>query len=138
METLISSLISLPMEFFELSMRPFDGGALTLIPAVGVICLAIGLIAGAISRRAELIAFLLIPACCQIFIVVADSMNGELSTDMSGPIVWSFALSQFFIAYRLVERMRAKFAATFLAWFSVAYSIITAFIAGMTFSGTVI
>jgi hypothetical protein len=127
--------LALPTEYFPTILAPFREGILTAIPALGVVCLAIGVVLGIARREAGLLMFAALPAASQILVSVAGFMRGSFRDSGSHPILLTFLLLQLVAAGYLVWRMKgARWPAAALAVFSLSYALFAAFIAVMAFN----
>lgn len=127
--------VALPIWYFSTIFAPFGAGVLTAIPALGVLCLAVGVVLAILSRETGLWLFLLLPAASQLLVAVAGLMRGSLPHSASHPILFIFFLLQIALAGYLVWRLTgARRPATMLAAFSSSYAFFAAFVALMAFS----
>jgi len=129
--------LALPAWYFSTILAPFSAGVLTAIPALGILCLAIGVVLGIVKRKTSLMIFLLLPAASQILVVIAGFMRGSLRYDANQPILWTFLLLQIAAAGYIVWRLKgARRPAAALAVFTSSYAFFAAFVAAMAFSDT--
>ena len=138
MNNAIWLLGALPSWFFDRATHPFSAGALTLIPAIGLLSLALGVITGAIKRRRDLLWFLLPSALSQGLVAIAGIMRGQVPysgiTALTVGIL-TFMAAQFIICGYLIYRVKgARVSATALSVFSVTYATFSVFVAGMSFT----
>ena len=95
---------ALPEWYFSTILDPFSAGSLSVIPAVGIVALAIGAAWGVAKRRLALSVFLVLPAASQVLVVVAGLMRGTVrDTEV---IFWAFLLLQAAAAGYLVFRLK--------------------------------
>jgi hypothetical protein len=66
---------AVPKWYCSTIVSPFSAGALSAIPALGILSLAIGVVVGLAKREASLLAFLLPSAASQILVVLARSFS---------------------------------------------------------------
>ena len=127
--------LALPKWYFSTILVPFSTNLLTLIPMLGILSLAIGVLLGLLQGRRDLLLFLLLPAASQALVVISGLMRGEFPDGASDPYLWAFILLQVAAAGYLVFRLSgARWAATALAIFSVSYARFAALVAGMSFA----
>lgn len=124
-----------PFEYFSTIVSPFSADLLTIVPVLGVLSLAIGVVAGIAKRERRLLIFLLPPAASQILLVVAGFNRGAFRHDPSHLaywIIWTFILFQIAGAAYLVWRLTgAKAPAAAMAVFTSSYAFFAAFVASM-------
>lgn len=126
---------AVPQWYVTTILAPFSAGPLTAIPALGVVCLIVGLVLGLMESRKGLLLFLLLPAASQGLVVVAGFMRGMLPNDGSHLYLSAFMVLQIAAAGYLVFRLRgARWAAFALSVFTVSYALFAAFVAGMSFT----
>jgi hypothetical protein len=138
MNNAIWLLTVLPNWYLEGATHPLSAGALTLIPAIGLLALAVGLILGAIKRRRELLWFLFPFALSEGLVAIAGIFRGSV------PYGASTGLSIFFLVYLAAQLVAfgyliyhikgARTAATALSIFSLSYALFATFVAGMSFT----
>jgi len=138
MNNAIWLLTALPTWYSEGAAHPFSGGALTLVPAIGLLSLLIGIIMGAIARRRGLLWFLLPFAFSECLVCVAGVMRGRVPYSQSAPLeiaLYIFLAAQVAVCGYLIYRLKgARISATALAIFSVTYAVAGMFVAGMSFT----
>ncbi|MGD8977680.1 MAG: hypothetical protein PVG91_08750, partial [Gammaproteobacteria bacterium] len=67
---------ALPKWFVSSMLSPLGAGALTLVPAVGTVCLAIGMVLAVQHRAKALWAFAVPALISQVFVAVAGFFRG--------------------------------------------------------------
>jgi hypothetical protein len=126
-----------PVEYFSTIVAPFSAGPLSVIPALGTLSLAIGVVAGIAKREMRLLIFLLLPAASQILLVVAGFQRGAFQHDaiqLGVWIIWTFMLLQIAGAAYVVWRLKgARGPAAAMAIFTSSYGLYAAFAASMAF-----
>ena len=129
-------LTALPSWYLGAAMAPFSAGALTIVPAMGLVSLAVGVILGAIGRRRELLWFLALFAASELLVVIAGAMRGQVRPE--GPLnagLLLFLGAQLVVSGYLIYRMKgARAPASALGVFSVTYAAAAVFVAGMSFT----
>lgn len=126
---------ALPDWYFSSIASPFEAGALSEIPALGIVGLAVGIVWGLTKRRLDLLIFLWLPAATEALVVVAGFMRGSLSYKVSETIFWIFPVFQIAIAGYFVFRLAgARLPAAALAIFTSSYAWFGTFVAAMSFS----
>lgn len=132
--------IGVPKWYFGTIFAPFSAGVFTLVPAIGVVALAIGALWGAMRRRFGLAVFLALPAASQMLVVVAGFMRGRVGHNELHYIFFGlsgFILLQLVAACYLVFRLTAaRLPALALAIFSLTYALFASFVALMSFQDT--
>jgi hypothetical protein len=124
---------ALPDWYFSTILAPFSTGVLTVVPAVGIVALAVGAAWGVAKRRLGLSAFLVLPAASQALVVVAGFMRGTVGN--AEVIIWTFLLLQAVAAGYFVFRLKgARLPASALAVFALSYAFFASFVASMAFS----
>lgn len=128
--------VALAKWYFPSVLAPFSAGPLTLIPAIGVVCLAIGVVLGIRARVPALLFFGLLALISHAYVALAGFLRGTMD-DSSSPIFLVFLLLQVVLAGYLVYRIKgARLPAIFLAIFTSTYAFFASFIAAMSFSDT--
>jgi hypothetical protein len=130
---------ALPSWYLGAALAPFSAGALTLIPAVGLLSLIIGVILGAVQRRRQLMWFLLLFVSSEVLVAISGVMRGQVSP--SGPAnlldagLLIFLGAQFAVSGFLIYRVKAaRASASALGVFSVTYAAAAIFVAAMSFT----
>lgn len=134
MGNLIWLSCALPSWFVGAAMRPFSGGVLTLVPAIGLLALLIGAAMGVIRRKPRLLLFLWPVAFSQLFVAAAGLFRGQLvhGVDL---VVGAFMVAQLLAAGYLIWRLNgARIEAAILSVFVACYGLFAGFIATMSFS----
>jgi hypothetical protein len=92
--------LAVPKWYASTIVSPFSAGVLTMVPALGILSLAIGVVLGIVKRRTGLLTFLLLPAASQILLVVAGFMRGAFRSNGNqlGVWIWTFVLIQIAVA----------------------------------------
>jgi len=130
MDTAVWLFLGPPAAYFLTILLPVGVGALALVPATGVVGLAIGVGLGLRRRQKELLIFLVLPAASQALVIASGLMLGAVAT--SGFIFWTFPALQAVAAGYLVFRLKgARAPASGLAVFSVSYALFAAGLASM-------
>jgi hypothetical protein len=128
--------MALAQWYFPCVLAPFSAGPLTLIPAVGVVCLAIGAILGMRARAPSLLFFGVLALISHAYVALAGFLRGTMH-DSNSPMFLVFLLLQVVLAGYLVYRVKgARLPAIFLAIFTSTYAFFASFIAAMSFSDT--
>ena len=138
MNNAIWLLAALPLWYFSAVTVPFSAGALTVVPALGALSLAIGAVLGVIQRRRRLLLFVLPFAFSEILVAVAGVMRGHVP--VTGDAVLNVGLLVFFAAqiaisgYLIYSIKGARASAAALGVFSVSYAAFGVFVAAMSFT----
>ncbi|CAN5430882.1 hypothetical protein BH09PSE4_BH09PSE4_20650 [soil metagenome] len=132
-------LTALPSWYVGAAMAPFSAGALTLVPAMGLFSLAVGVILGAIGRRRELLWFLALVAASELLVVIGGAMRGQVRPNgPEGPLdagLLLFLAAQFVVSGYLIYRIKgARAPASALGVFCVTYAAAAVFVAAMSFT----
>jgi hypothetical protein len=130
-------ITALPGWYLAAVAAPFSAGALTLVPAIGSVSLAVGLILGAIQRRRGLLLFLIPLVLSEGLVAIAGLLRGQVPSDsvLLEPSLLGFIAVQFAVAGYLIYRMRgARAAASAFSVFSVTYAAFGGFVAAMSFT----
>lgn len=120
-------------------MAPLSAGALTLVPAIGLIALATGVVLGAVKRKRDLLWFLALFAASEALVAVAGAMRGQVPLGEPENLL-SFGLllflgAQVAVSGYLTYRMKgARAAASALGVFCVTFAAAAAFVAAMSFT----
>ena len=126
---------ALPKWFLSSVLSPFSAGALTLIPAIGTVCLAIGIVLAVRLRAKALWSFVVPALISQAFVAVAGFFRGAFDSSTAEPILGTFLAIQLVLSLYLVYRQRKTWLpATLLAAFSISYAFHAWFIATMAFT----
>jgi uncharacterized membrane protein HdeD (DUF308 family) len=124
-----------PVDYFWTIVSPFSTDLLTIVPVLGVLSLAIGVVVGIAKREKRLLLFLLLVAASQILLVAAGFARGAFKHDPSPGtpwIIWIFLLLQVAGAAYLVWRLKgARVPAAAMGVFTSSYGFIAAFVASM-------
>jgi tetrahydromethanopterin S-methyltransferase subunit C len=129
---------AVPVWYCSTIASPFGAGYLTAIPALGILSLAIGVVAGFAKRELSLLIFLLPLAASQILVVVAGFLRGAFIRDPNYLALWiigTFMLLQIAGAAYIVWRLKgARWPAAAIAIFTSSYASFAAFVAAMAFT----
>lgn len=110
-----------------------SAGVLAVVPAIGIVALAVGVARGVAERRLGLAIFLVLPAASHALVVVAGLMRGKVHN--SDVIIWTFLLLQAIAAGCFVFRLKgARIPASALTVFALSYAFFASFVAAMSFS----
>lgn len=127
--------LALPAWFFSAIAQPFQGGTLTEIPALGVLCLAAGLVRGLFQRRLDLLWFAAPVIGSELFDALAGFFRGHVAAPVANPATLAFLVAEGAVALFLVVRLKgARWAASGLGLFATSYALFAAFVASMAFS----
>lgn len=127
---------ALPAWYFESALNPFSAGLLTLIPAIGGLCLFIGIIIGVWLRKPSLLWFFVSVVLSQAFVTLSGFFQGQLNNSVLWPIP-GFALLQLLaIVLSLCASASALLPAALIAIFCISYALYAWFIAAMSLTGT--
>ena len=130
-------LIQLPMWMLSSIASPFSMGVFTLIPAVGGVCLAIGLTLAVRRRLGALWTFVTPPLVSHAFVVATGLYEPALEPAAAENVLGVFLLLQLGICLYLVHRHRTSWVpAALLAAFSLSYAFCAVPIASMTLTDT--
>jgi hypothetical protein len=124
---------ALPTWYFGAALSPFSAGALSLVPAIGAVCLLVGTFVGIVRRQWRLAWFGVPMALSQVCVVVAGVYYGLYGRvpDAGAPILGFLAVQ---LALTLLIGWRCRrsgVAALLLAIFNITYATFAGFIAGM-------
>lgn len=127
--------LTLPVGFGLMVADPLMLGPISIIPALGTLCLLGGAADGAIRRRTELLAFLIPVMLSELFAAVADAARGVWTETAALPAVAAFLLVELVMLGYLIRRCAgARLAAVALAVFCATYAMFAGFIGWMAFS----
>lgn len=135
MDSAIWLFASLPEWFLSSIASPLSAGGLTLIPAVGTVCLALGVIL-AIKHRAKALWIFVVPAVMsQGLVAIAGLFRGALDRSSTELILMSFLVGQLALVLFLLYRQRRSWLpAALLSAFNLSYAFFAWFIATMAFT----
>ena len=137
MDSALWLVLALPAWYFATLTSPFSAGALTLVPALGAISLAAGVVLAVKSRQRRLAIFLIPFAFSEVLVAVAGALRGQVDGFTANAILMTFLAMQVGFSGWLVYRLKgARTAASALAIFSITYALFGAFIAVMSFADT--
>jgi len=123
--------LALPKWYFTTILDPFGAGMLTAVPAVGVLCLALGLVLAIFHRSPRLWLFELPFLASEGFVVFAGWQRGQIPS--AGWLLLAFLGAQLALAVGLVAyAKRALMPAIAFALFSMSYALFASFVAGMS------
>jgi hypothetical protein len=129
---------AVPSWYFATIASPLAAGPLTAIPALGILCLAIGLLWGVAKRETGLLIFLMPLAASQLLVIVAGFLRGVFRPDSYYMISWitgAFILFQIAASAYIVWRLRgARWSAAAITIFNLSYALHAGFVATMAFS----
>jgi hypothetical protein len=130
---------AVPTWYFSTILMPFGAGSLSAVPALGVVCLAVGAVSGIIKRKTNLLIFLLFIVASQVLVVVSGFMRGSFPGETSErsllTILSALVLLQIAGAGYVVWRFKgARWPAAMLAIFTSSYAAFAAFVALMAFN----
>lgn len=126
----------LPQWYFKTILAPFSAGPLTAIPALGVVCFAIGIVLGIRARAPSLLFFALLALASQAYVALAGFLRGAFHTS-NDPVFFVFLVVQVVLAGYLIYRLKgARLPAVFLAIFTSSYAFFASFVAAMSFGDT--
>ena len=138
MSNVIWLSFSLPLWYFSSLLHPFDAGFLSLVPAIGIVCLVVGACLTFARRNTALSWVLASVLLSQVFVALAGFLRGEVSQDEQ-----LFAVTATFLCVQLVclvlllwYSKGARAASIPLAFFGGTYALFAAFVAVMAFSDT--
>jgi|CXWL01.1.fsa_nt_gi hypothetical protein len=130
-------LLVTPEWYFETLFDPLSAGALTLIPAIGTLCLIVGFVAGIRAKRYVLLAFILPFVASELFVAIAGLLRGRLSTATTNSVLFGFLFTQVVLIGFLIYISRgARVSAALLSLFSISYAFFASFVAAMAFTDT--
>lgn len=130
-------ILALPEWFFSTVLMPLAAGPLTLIPAIGTVCLVVGIVLGAMKRKASLLLFLVPASLSELLVGVAGFLRGQMRGNPTDWLLGAFLIFQFLLCgYLIWQAKGARVAAAPLAVFSVSYATFAAFVAAMAFNDT--
>ena len=126
-----------PMWFLETVLYPFQEGALTLIPAVGTVCLITGVL-WCVFRPARELLWLAVPFLVSTaMLLIAWMLWEQVPRGQANATVLVFLAIQAsvigFVTYRLRKRLGP---AVLLAVFNATYALFAGFVAGMAMTGS--
>lgn len=132
-------LTALPSWYFEAALAPLSAGVLTIVPALGVLALIVGVILGGIKRQRELLWFLTLFGASELLVVVAGFERGQVRANGTESFLNTFFLSFLaaqlavsgYLTYRFKE---ARASALALSLFCITYAAAAAFVAAMSFT----
>jgi hypothetical protein len=130
-------ITALPVWYGSALIAPFSAGFLTLVPAVGSLSFAAGVILGAIKRRRELLLFSIPFVLSEALVAIAGLLRGRVlyGSAFLDVLLLAFIALQFAIAGYLIYRIKgARTSATALGVFSVTYAAFGTFVARMSFT----
>lgn len=140
MDYAIWLLSSVPQTFFATMMAPLKQGYVSAVPAVGAYCLGIGVLLGLVSRRSQLLLFLIPLGFSLAMIAIAGFFYGRFDPgSLIDPGMLAFVCVQALLAVYLATRVDgARMAAAALAVFSVAHAVFVSDIAAKAFTDTLV
>jgi hypothetical protein len=134
--------LAVPAWYCSIIISSLSAGLLSVIPALGILSLAIGIVVGIAKRERGLLIFLLLPAASQILVVVAGFMRGAFQPEanqLDQLALWiilaTFMLLQIVGAAYIVWRLEGtRGPAAAIAIFTSSYALFAAFVGAMAFS----
>jgi hypothetical protein len=126
-----------PMWFAATLFTPFGAGALTLVPATGMVCFIAGLI-WCLVRPARELLWLGVPfVLSQIMLLIGALLWEKLSNDQATLPILAFLGIQAVVIGCVTYRLRHRIGpALLLAIFNVAYALFAGFVATMAMTGS--
>ncbi len=125
----------LPRWFFWNLVDPFGVGPLSIVPFVGILCLAAGVILGVRNRARFLWHFGWPVLASHAFVAVAGFLRGALEASQVQIVVVSFLVVILGWSLFLVYKARgSRIAALLLAVFSLSYAAYASFVSVMSFT----
>lgn len=136
MENAIWLFAALPSWYVGLAMAPLSFGVLTLVPAIGLCALVVGVVLGAIGRRRALLWFLALAAASELLVVVAGLMRGQVGSTAALTVGLNlFLAAQLGASSYLIYRSKGnRAAASALGIFCITYAATANFVAAMSFT----
>ena len=134
MDNALWLIFAVPEWYFSCLARPFGGGLLTIIPAIGAFCLLVGLIIGLARPRWRLTIFLLPFFLTEILVAVSGFYRGK------GGAAASYASDVAMLATVILSILGiyickgTRISACLLSVFSITYYLFGVFVATMSFS----
>ena len=133
MDNAVWLFFALPQWYFITILAPLSGGPLTLIPAIGVVSLILGVALGTKARRRLILLFALLAFASQIFVAIAGFFRGSLEDSTVTPLLYAYLLIQVLAAAYLIYRIKgARASAVLLAIFTTSYAAFACFISAMS------
>lgn len=118
-------------------LAPLSSDPLTLVPAVGLTGLVVGIALGAMKRNATLLLFIIPALLSELLVGVAGLFRGQMRGDPTDWLIGAFLIVQLLLCSYLIWRAKgARIAAAPLAIFSMSYAAFATFIAMMAFNDT--
>lgn len=132
-------LTALPSWYLDAATHPSSAEALTVVPAIGLVSLLLGMILGAMRPRQELLWFLLLFVSSEALVGIAGAMRGQVRAGTSirilGVALYAFLGFQLAASAYLIYRIRGtRASAAALAVFSLTYAAAAVFVASMSFA----
>lgn len=125
----------LPQWFFSNLVDPFAVIPLSVVPFVGSLCLAAGLLLG-YRKRARFLGWFALPCLAsQALVAVAGFLRGGLDSSQSMKVLLPYlVVILVWSAVLVVKAKGARFAAVLLGGFTLSYAAYAAFVSGMSFA----
>ncbi|WP_375427496.1 hypothetical protein [uncultured Sphingomonas sp.] len=128
-------VLALPKWYFSTILAPLSAGPLTIVPAIGVICLVIGTALGILRKQKLLLAFIAPFLLSELFVAISGFYRGRLPGSAGNSILLIFLLLTLITSsYVLYRAKGARLTGTLLFVFSLTYALFAAFVAAMSFS----
>jgi len=135
MNSAVWLFVLVPQWYFATLAHPFEAGLVSLIPVGGIVCLAVGVIVGAVKRQWNLFRFAASVVISAAFVAAAGVLRDRLAEEIGLLVTFVFLVFQLVLVGYLVYRAKgARPAAIALALFCLSYALFTAFVAAMAFS----
>lgn len=129
-------LCALPYWYFQVVMvilNPFIAGWLSFIPALGIVCLGLGVALGLIRKQVKLLLYLIPFLACEILVFVSGLCRGMRPADGAEPLQWLFLITYCAGVIYLIYLLKGmRLAATLLTVFSITYALFASFVSVMS------
>ena len=133
----VSLFFGSPKWFFSNLIDPFAVGVLSLVPFVGILCLAAGVALGIRKREKSLWKFGFPFLASQVLVAVAGFLRGEVDSSQSPIVLLTFmAVILGWSLFLVYKAKGARIPALLLAVFTVSYASYASFVSWMSFSDT--
>jgi len=127
-------ILAVPKWYFTSLTEPFAGRLLTVVPAIGSLCLLVGLMIGAIRPNWRLTIFVLPFMLTEALAAVAGFYRGEDGAFANYASNATLLVSAVVSIFGIYICKNARIAASLLCVFSVTYCLFGVFVADMSFS----
>ncbi|MEM1176480.1 MAG: hypothetical protein AAGA33_10070 [Pseudomonadota bacterium] len=129
--------VGLPQWFFLNLLEPLAVVPLSVVPFIGIVCLAIGAVLGLRKRARSLWKFALPVLASHVLVAVSGLFRGALDGSQVPAVVAVFlAIILGWSSLLVFKAKGSRLAAGFLALFTLSYAAFAAFISGMSFTDT--